>query len=509
MLNIFLSLVSALILILAFPSNNFYFLAWVGLIPFFYAVISTKDIRKIIIYSFCFSMLFYGILGSWFTAFYKWANPLLINLGWFSFAFGESLYFLPVILFFKIFQQNMQFKNRYFLIIANILNLSFLWVLMDWVRSLGMLGNTVGQLAVSQYQFNSFIQLAQFGGAHGLTFILVFFNAGIAYFIYDLLNQRSKTPKKIFWIAYFIIIFGLLFLTNTLTKNILVKETAGGNTTREIGIYQPAVPQDQKLDISYYDNLKFRYIRDIRDFYQYHKVDLIVLPETIIPEFLLNNRMFMFSLTDVLESQIIFGVPRWKNRSLNTEYYNSVVLLSKSGDLKGYHDKKYIVPFGEYIPFRKQLYWMFQGTGFLESEYSPGNISSPMDEYACAICFESMLPYQLRQKVRNGGKLLIVSTNDAWFGRAALLEQHFAAGVLRAVENNRYLVQSGNTGISAIIDNRGRVIARSVIDKPQWVSGQVEMLHQKTIYTEFGELTIYAALVYLIFMIYIILVRLK
>jgi apolipoprotein N-acyltransferase len=244
---------------------------------------------------------------------------------------------------------------------------------------------------------------------------------------------------------------------------------------------------------------------DIRDFSLNAKTDLLVLPETILGEFLLHNKEFMFALRDALGFSLIFGIPR-QDETVEGRYYNSVVLLNRYGGLTVLHDKKYLVPFGEYLPFKPLLYWLLAGTGFFDSEYSAGQLDNNQNSgYAAAVCFESTFPYQLREQIRGGGKLILILTNDAWFAHTALLDMHLSFAVLRAVENNRYVAQSANTGRSAIIDNRGRILQISDIDHKEFLTAETVLLTEKTVYTYFGELIIYLALVFFFLYFYLLL----
>lgn len=521
-INIFLCTASGFFLRLAFPEFNFYLLSWVILVPFILAVLREKNYSLAALYGFIFSFIFYFYTFGWCPVFYDYAPKSLVNLAWIGYALAQSFFTVLTVLIFKFLQRNLHFKNKIIDLIVGILNFSLLWIFFDWLRSLWIFGNTVGGLCYSQYLFLPFIQLAKYIGPYGLTFILVFYNTAIGFFFYDRLISKNKSVKK-FWLVFFIILAfilgfwlkdsdlfrkektadlgGMVQPQDKYTQIIDYKKNIRPNFLR-IAVYQPAIPQNQKLDYNYYQGLKTQYINAIKDFYLHHKPDYLILPETIVPEFLLNNKNFIFNLTDTLESSIIFGTPRWKDRSKGLEYYNSAVLIDRHGELLGYHDKKYLVPFGEYLPFRKYLYFLFENTGFLESEYTPGQTTFPMEVFGTAICFESTLPYQLRQQTKNGAKILLVVTNDAWFKQTSVLEQHLSFGVLRAVENNRWLIQAANTGISAVIDNHGKILKKTEIDQEAWLEAEVQTLTEKTPYTNFGELIIYLAIIYLLLVFY-------
>lgn len=527
-LNIFFSVAAAVFTRLAFPEYNFYLLAWLTLAPFIWAVIRDDSYKRCAIYALLFGLAYFGLIFSWCPVFYDYAEKSLINLAWGGYALSQSIFILLVVLIFKLFQNNLKLKNKIVENIVLILNFSFLWIIFDWLRSLWIFGNTVGGLAYSQYLFLPFIQLARYIGPHGLTFIIVFFNAALACLLFDKLDRKNKTSTR-FWSIFWLILLllfafwlkdsdlfrrektanlgGMVQSKNQYAEIINYQENRRPDTLL-LAIFQPSIPQKDKLNYENYTLLKQNYIEQIRQIYQFRKPDLIILPETIVPEFLLNNKTFMFNLSDALESPIIFGTPRWKDKSKGLDYYNSAVMLDRRGSLLGFHDKKYLVPFGEYIPFREQLGFLFANSGFLETEYAPGQTITPMGDFGTSICFESTLPYQLRQQTRNGARALLTITNDAWFKNSFVLEIHLSCAVLRAIENGRYFVQSANSGITAIIDPHGKIIKKLEIDKTDWLEGEIKLLRELTPYTMFGEIMIYLALIYLVFIIYRTLIRL-
>jgi apolipoprotein N-acyltransferase len=299
------------------------------------------------------------------------------------------------------------------------------------------------------------------------------------------------------------IVAGIFILGFICRLLILMPDVSRGQ--RVVSIFQPAVPQNEKLDDTASNRIKHMIIDQVRLYSQERKTELIVMPETLVPEFLLQDKGFMFSLRDAVDATVIFGTPRFKNRSVNNDYFNSVVLMNKFGDITPLHDKKYLVPFGEYVPYRSLLYWLIAPTGFLETEYAAGEDNQSTAGYASAICFESTLPYQLREQVNSGGKLIIVITNDAWYKKTEMLEIHLACAVFRAVENNRYLLQAANTGVSAIIDNHGRIVGRSQLDARQWLEGTVELQALPTPYTLLGETTVYISWIIVAIMGYVLL----
>src|SRR5262249_350016 len=137
---------------------------------------------------------------------------------------------------------------------------------------------------------------------------------------------------------------------------------------------------------------------------------------------------------------------------------NSAGLLNPQGDQVSRYDKIHLVPFGEYVPLKRLLFFAESLTRQVGDFASGTNYTiSSMNGHkiATAICYESIFPDLVRQFVKNGSELMVVITNDGWFGQSSAPYQHLRMGVLRSVENRRWMVRTANTGISAIIDPYG------------------------------------------------------
>ena len=156
--------------------------------------------------------------------------------------------------------------------------------------------------------------------------------------------------------------------------------------------------------------------------------------------------------------------------AVTRKYLNRAYLILADGTDGGLYEKEHLVPFGEYtppfldLPFLRPL---LQGVG----TFAPGRATAPFVLSRSAsegglvpgllICYESLFPELARARVRDGANVLVNISNDAWFGRTSAPWQHLHAAVLRAVEYGRPLVRSTNTGVSAFVDSRGRVVMHS------------------------------------------------
>jgi apolipoprotein N-acyltransferase len=176
-------------------------------------------------------------------------------------------------------------------------------------------------------------------------------------------------------------------------------------------------------------------------------------------------------------------------------YHNTAVASDKSGAITGRYDKQFLLAFGEYLPFGDTfpiLYKWSPNSG----HFSPGKSLDGLDleingeshEVSVLICYEDILPEFTNDVVRHANpELLVNMTNDAWFGDTAEPWEHLALAQLRAVEHRRYLVRGTNSGVSAVVDPVGRVIARSGTFRPETIAAGIHWLRGRTVYERIGD----------------------
>jgi apolipoprotein N-acyltransferase len=179
-----------------------------------------------------------------------------------------------------------------------------------------------------------------------------------------------------------------------------------------------------------------------------------------------------------------------------TTFYNAAFLVRPDGTTGGVYRKMHLVPFGEYVPVKKLLFFAAPLVQAV-SDFSAGDeaVLLPVGDHlvSTAICYEVVYPDLVRRFVTGGSEMLTTITNDAWFGPTSAPYQHFEQASMRAIEEGRYLVRSANTGISGIVDPYGRVIARTGIYQPAIVVGEARFLKTSTFYGRHGDILAYAS----------------
>jgi apolipoprotein N-acyltransferase len=204
-----------------------------------------------------------------------------------------------------------------------------------------------------------------------------------------------------------------------------------------------------------------------------------------------------------IELPAIFGAVIVKRVSDEREYvlYNSAVASDGAGAVGSRYDKQYLLTFGEYLPFGETfpvLYKWSPNSG----HFTPGTSLEPLlldvkdksdgavktHRVTTLICYEDILPRFTNDAVRHADPDLLVNmTNDAWFGDTTEPWEHLALAQLRAVEHRRYLVRGTNSGVSAVVDPVGRVIAKSGTFREQAISAPIHWMRSRTVYERLGD----------------------
>lgn len=227
-------------------------------------------------------------------------------------------------------------------------------------------------------------------------------------------------------------------------------------------------------------------------------------PETAIAEPLAVTQRNVRGLLGRLETPVLFGAVAIDERgSAGKRIYNSAFLADANGDIRGRVDKTELIPFAEHLPLGEDfplLYAWLKGSGRFTAGDGRAAIQLSNATIAVLICYEDTLTAHARRIARRDhAQLLVNLTNDAWFeealvrstgaaapiaSRAALT--HFALAKLRAIELGRLLVRATNSGMSAVIDARGRATAFVAPRTRATTAATVRLLDHTTPYGRFG-----------------------
>jgi apolipoprotein N-acyltransferase len=482
--NLGLAVLSVLLLTVIFPPVEMEYLAFVALAPWLVMVLRTTNREQWVIS--------YLAGAGYYLANVWWLTPITIP-GYISMALYMAL-FWPAAGFL------IQRLHRRWSI-PLVLAAPLVWTSLEFVRSLGPLGFSWFFLGHAMARHPVLIQIADFSGAYGVSFVLAMINGALAEGIFGI-KRREPRPR----VSGFGQILAALVV---LACMVGYGHWRLNQQTRRPGPVLTVVQEDFPMFVD-------KDPADINDVFKaflsmsveaaQDRPDLIIWPETCIgvP---VNQEFLEAKITDkdeaaeqryarqvaeclgqhakLLNSYLIVGS---LSRQINppkhypaADKFNSAVIFDRQGKYQDRYDKIRLVLFGEVVPFRytiPRLYWFLNenmtpyGKGGFEYSLTAGKetdlkrftLVTPTDKfrYAIAICYEDTMTDLIRNFVRpvDGKKqidFLVNISNDGWFGHSCELLQHFYISVFRAVENRVTVARSVNTGISGFIGPDGKI----------------------------------------------------
>jgi apolipoprotein N-acyltransferase len=489
------SVLSGILITLAFPMFDLYLLAWVAFIPFL-VFLWKKTPGEAFQSGFVFGIVyFFGTL--------YWIYHSINYYGGLSLVSSLSVVLLlccylsmyPAV--FAYFFSSFIKKTK----LPALLIGPVLWVVLEYIRSYAFTGFPWSSIGYSQYKFLAVTQISDVTGVYGISFLVLAFNCAIV----DLFLFNSRVRKMpLFPLSYTLIGFVMLFfaLASSLGYGFwrLGQERSGHMV--KAGVVQGNIEQDKKWEpafqkyvIETYTGLTLEAAKT--------SPDLIIWPETAVPFFFGDDKEHteqLLQFQKTLNTYLLFGSVLTKKMKSPDQLglTNSVLLLDKEGKITYQYDKIHLVPFGEYVPLRSLLFFIDKlvvGIG----DYLPGKqyikAETEFGSFGSMVCYEIIFPGLVRKFYVKNGDFIVTVTNDAWFGKTAGPYQHFSMAVFRAIENRKPVIRSANTGISGFIDSNGRIIAKTELFKRQVLSGEIKTDNTLSFYSRYGDLFAYFCMV--------------
>lgn len=375
-----------------------------------------------------------------------------------------------------------------------------LWVSLEYARTYVLSGFPWTLLGYSQYQWLPVIQFSDLTGVYGVSFLLVMGNVVVTSMAKWMWSQKSGHSASFPWQATlgFLVILSAAFGYGhwQINQQAVIDQSV---KSLAMGLIQPNILQDKKWDTAYIDETLTRYTSLSLQAGQ--QLDLLIWPEAATPFFFEKEKGYqqtILSLLQQTQSPLLFGSPTLRFESDGTPYLlNSAYVLSPDKLMTGRYDKRHLVPFGEYIPFKSLLFFLEKlvvgigdfkpGQGSMTLSFSDSS-ENTQPLFAVPICYEIIFPDLVRQMAQEGANFLVTITNDAWFGDSAAPYQHFSMAVFRAVENHLAVARAANTGISGFIGTDGRILAKTPIFTQQAITGSIPLRSSRpTFYTQYGD----------------------
>ena len=340
-----------------------------------------------------------------------------------------------------------------------------LWTALDQLRSVALSGFPWATLGYAQHGNPLLLALAPFTGVYGLSFVTVLGGAALARLVRARRSPRSSNLAAGVALATVLAAHVAGWLLRAV-------EPPEPTQTVRVAVLQGNISQGVKWSREWYERTLAVY-EELSRRAVAQGAELIVWPETAVPGVIETDTRDTERLAAfVRETGAVFVLGAVGLERLGAgeplRVYDSAFLVNAQGTFTDRYDKSHLVPFGEYIPFQDLLGRFIKAIarGVAETRVTAGAGPRPVELDAprsgrltagVAICYELIFPDVVRRFVRDGAEMLLAITNDAWYGRTVAPYQFLAITALRSAETRVWTARAANTGVSAIIDARGRV----------------------------------------------------
>lgn len=375
-------------------------------------------------------------------------QKILLFFGWF---FLSAIYaFLFSIPFFVFSIENFEifvipvFYSVIEILMSSTRDFSFIWVFPS----------------VSLVKYPLFIQIADIGGSYFITFFVIF----LSVILFKSFTDRKNLKLYLLtFLIFFIFIFyyGIYSLNKDFSKN---------DKKIKVTLIQPNLEGYMKESYRDFVDYRINMIKELLKISLKDDGQILIFPETSSPIFFSYESPFRRYLKDFscTNNKFIF-IGAIRESETDDIYFNSIFLFKPDSSIE-YYDKIRLVPFVEHLPYDDKFSFI-KKLDYGQGEYYPGETQKVFTydggNFSGYICFESIFPKFVSGFSKNGAEFLVNVSEDIWFIKGDGLKQHFYSGILRAVENRRYLVRVSNPGISALIDWYGNIIWKSSVGKKE------------------------------------------
>lgn len=340
------------------------------------------------------------------------------------------------------------------------------WCGLEWIRGWFLTGFPWNGLGVGIVDELVIIQVADIVGVTGISFVIIFCSTIITSLIfrvpYEIKNSKLKAhPDFILGVSLIILIF--IYGTNKLSK------VPSDQIEIRTLLIQGGINQDEKWNPSTAHEIYKRYWDMTTPYLQLENVnfDLVVWPESSLPYSLYDQetQKYLNKILSINNFELALGI---NERVPQEGIYNSIVTLKNNTENPNIYRKTHLVPFGEYVPFRKSIPIVEKiAANSLGVDFSSGKKFEPLTmnlpepyQIIPLVCFEDTFGSLARKFVRDSPQLIVNVTNDGWFKESAASEQHLTNAIFRCIELRRPMVRCANTGMTCLIDECGSLYDR-------------------------------------------------
>lgn len=489
--RILLLLSSALLTALTLIFTDIWIVEWISLIPAGMVVLRLAEnaslrLRSFYLYGLIFFWGYYAVVFHWFVSMYplsftglsRSSAVFVILAGIFGLSLLQALISGFAFVVYGVASRN-RFLQKYRFLRPFLFAASF--TVFEWLQNFGWWGVPWGRLPLGQIDSLITVQTSQLLGSYLVTFLLLSVNMCLAYSILYVSLRKVALITACAIFSSNLLVGAALFLTSRNDGKKLTVAAIQGNISN-------------KWDFDTLETTKEIY-RKYTLLAAKDGADIIVWSETALPYDLESSPSLVKYLQELAreaDATLLVGAFRSEKR----REYNSLFLFSPDGTVNDVvYDKQQLVPFGEFVPMRETMMILFPplaDVGMLDDDLSRGeagkNIPTEHGVIGGMICFDSIYDRVALRAVQNGAELFCLSSNDSWFMDSAAIYMHHNQARLRAIETGRYVVRSGNSGITSVIDHTGKVLTEIEPLTEGYVVSEVCFRTNRTLYSLVGNL---------------------
>ena len=473
-----LAITSGVLLALAFPSTGQGWLAFVALTPLLVAVVRATRVRE------AFFLGWAAMTAAWLIMMW-WVVRVMSHYGGLPYAAGVAL-LVAMALYVGLFGALFAALVKRFGLGPRFvpwLLVPLAWAAVEYLRTYFLTGFPWNLIATAFINYPTLIQIDRFAGPYFVGALILVPSVAAAWWI----TQRTVPIARVFVFGSVGILLLVWWGTGLLASKLNARPRGGATFT--VALVQPNISQETRWN---QENvmLIFKKMIDMTVEAADRGANVVIWPESTVPLSFTETEFYRSSIEELSRERgidILLGSVA-TDPARPESIWNSAFLIS-GGKTIGHYDKIRLVPFGEYVPLRRLLFFA-EKLVHAVGEFQFGTNERPLAgkaRYGLAICYEIVYPQITRTQIRNGADVLVTITNDAWYDGTSAPEQHLWQARLRAIEGDRYLLRAGTTGISAFIDPTGRMLSWIPMGQEGILYGSFERRTSITPYVRFGD----------------------
>lgn len=501
-------IITGVLLVAAFPGNRYPVAAWVAFVPLLAAVRRAKASPL--------TSFLIGWLAGWIFFFFScnWITVSMIRYG----GMNRILAYLAAALFCAI---SALFHGAFLSLLSRLdkwwgMNAWFfvpvLWTATEWLRGV-ITGITWNELGVSQAGYGQIAKFAQFGGVLLVGFIVMGFNALVMVFTEAFTREGRR-------VVSFFLFLGLLgYFISRQADGFFIGSLRAGGAEVTAAVVQPVLPVDlpkssdefASQNKAFFEKTK-KLLDDLLKSPQGGRPDLIIWPESPMAIEYGTDEAVTRDINQIAteyKSYFIFSAIGRDGQKI----FNSAQTVNPDGKALTRYDKRRLMPFGEYVPFRPLIGWLVPP---MVGDFNPGTTATvntlkllPRESFVVNeketqgevalqrttnflrvgtfICYESAYPELVSDFVRQNAGLLVNISDDAWFGDSAGPRQHMDHVRMRAIENYRDILRVTNSGVTGLVRADGSVEGEVTAFSPMAVVLRATEHKEVTFFAKYGN----------------------